>query len=130
LTTGFIGRILYVMTGVVNCWEFKKCEREPGGKLANTEGVCPAAVYRAADGYLGGQNGGCACAFITGTFCEELLQGTYRDKSKDCWDCEFYRMLRHEHGAAFSMPAFALHLLKRNKSAFKVFQQENRHPGE
>ena len=65
------------------------------------------------------------CAFITGTFCEEVLQGTYRDKSKDCWDCEFYRTLRHEHGAAFSMPAFALHLQKRNKAEFDIFQREN-----
>jgi hypothetical protein len=114
----------------VNCWEFKKCGREPGGRLAEQEGVCPAAVYDAADGYLGGVNGGCACAFIAGTFCEEVLQGTYRDKSKDCWDCEFYRVLRREYGAAFSMPAFALYLRKRDPAAFRVFQKENCHSSE
>jgi hypothetical protein len=110
----------------MNCWEFKKCGREPGGRWAIEKGVCPAAEFRAAHGYLGGKNGGCACAFITGTFCEELLQGTYRDKSKDCWDCEFYRMLRREHGAAFSMPAFVLHLFKRDKAAYRAFHEENR----
>ena len=110
----------------MNCWEFRKCGREPGGDHAEQDGVCPAAVYQAADGYLEGKNGGRACAFITGTFCEEVLQGTYRDKSKDCWDCEFYRELRHEHGAGFSMPAFALYLSKRSKAAYKVFEEENR----
>jgi hypothetical protein len=130
LTTGLVGRILYARTFAMNCWEFRKCGREPGGRLADQDGVCPAAVYNAADGYLGGRNGGCACAFIAGTFCEEVLQGTYRDKSKDCWDCEFYRMMRHEHGAGFSMPAFALHLMKRNKDAFNVVQRENCSSGE
>jgi len=110
----------------VNCWEFTKCGREPGGTAAAEKGVCPAALFEAADGYLGGRNGGRACCFITGTFCEEVLQGTYRDKSKNCWDCGFYRVLRQEHGAAFSMPGFALHLLKRDGSAFRAFAEENK----
>lgn len=112
----------------MNCWEFRKCGREPGGRLAAKQGVCPAAEFEAADGYLGGTNGGCACAFVTGTFCEEVLQGTYRDKNKNCWDCGFYRRLRHDHGAGFSMPAFALYLRKRNHSAFKVFMKANSGP--
>ncbi len=105
----------------MNCWEFKRCGREPGGAMATKHGVCPAAEFEDAHGYLGGTNGGCACAFITGTFCEEIVQGTYRDKSKDCWDCEFYRRLREEHGGAFSMLGFALHLLKRNPAAYRTF---------
>jgi hypothetical protein len=108
----------------LNCWEYKKCGREPGGRLAAAGGACPAATYEAADGYLGGRNGGRACAFVAGTFCEELLQGTYRDKSKDCWDCDFYRLLRRENGAAFSMPGFALHLVKRDRTAFRAFMEE------
>lgn len=112
----------------LNCWEFRKCGREPGGSLAVTEGVCAAAVFAAADGYLGGEKGGRACCFVTGTLCEELVQGSYRDKSKACWDCDFYQMLRREHGAAFSMPGFALHLLKWDRRAFRIFMRENR-PG-
>lgn len=108
-----------------NCWEFRSCGREPGGRLARELGVCPAASHSAADGYLGGRNGGRACAFVAGTFCEGLFQGTYRDKSKECWDCAFYRKLRAEHGAAFSMPAFALHLLHRDRPAFEAFFSEN-----
>lgn len=112
----------------LNCWEYMKCGREPGGAAAAEKGVCPAAEFAPADGYLGGKNGGRACCFVTGTFCEEVLQGTYRDKSKNCWDCEFYRRLRHEHGAAFSMPGFAVHLARRDRKAFKTFVAENREP--
>jgi len=96
--------------GALNCWEFRECGREPGGRLAETEGVCPAAVFEPADGFLGGRQGGRACAYIAGTFCEGTLEGTYHDKSKQCWDCEFYRRLRREHGADFSLPAFLVHL--------------------
>ena len=111
----------------INCWEFVKCGREPGGRRVAELGVCPAAEFRAADGYLGGTNGGKACCFITGTFCEEILQGTYRDKSKDCWDCAFYRKLRQMHGAGFSMPAFAESLSKRDPAAYEAFIRDNAH---
>ena len=109
-----------------NCWEFMKCGREPGGRLAESEGVCPAATFRGADGYLGGTNGGRACAFVAGTFCEELVQGTYREKSKNCWDCAFYRKLRREHGAAFSVPGFALYVMDRDPAAYRAFFEANR----
>jgi hypothetical protein len=113
---------------VMNCWEFRRCGREPGGRLASQEGVCRAAVYEPADGYLGGTNGGTACCFIKGTVCEESRhhQATYRGKSEGCWDCAFYRMLRREHGPAFSMPAFALYLEQRDKVAFRAFIEENK----
>jgi hypothetical protein len=112
----------------VNCWEFRDCGRGSGGRLTPREGLCPAAVCKAADGYLGGISGGRACCFIKGTVCEENGQqiATYRGKSESCWDCEFYRMLRREHGPAFSMPAFALHLERRDKAAFRAFIEENR----
>ena len=31
------------MSNRLNCWEVKKCGREPGGKSVATLGVCPAA---------------------------------------------------------------------------------------
>ncbi|HZY04931.1 MAG TPA: hypothetical protein VFF02_15680, partial [Anaeromyxobacteraceae bacterium] len=71
---------------------------------------------------------GRACCFVAGTFCNETLQGTYRDKSEACWDCDFYRLLRREHGAAFSVPAFALHLLGRGPATFKAFVGQVRGP--
>ena len=113
----------------LNCWEHMQCGREPGGRLAAEKGVCPAATYRPADGFLGGCNGGRACCFVHRTLCAEAQQGTYREKSRSCWDCEFYRMLRREHGGAFSMSGFALHLLERDETAFRTFIDENRPPG-
>lgn len=110
----------------LNCWEYMECGREPGGCKVAEMGVCPAATFTPADGYLGGKNGGRACAFVTGTFCDDGLQGTYRDKSKNCWDCPFYRVLRHEHGAAFSMPGFASFLERRDRTACRHFLDENR----
>jgi hypothetical protein len=109
----------------LNCWEFMKCGREPGGRRVGELGVCRAAEFGASDGFLGGTNGGKACCFITGTFCEEILQGTYRDKSKNCWDCAFYRALRQKHGAAFSMPAFAEYLSKHDPAACDEFIRDN-----
>jgi hypothetical protein len=108
-----------------NCWEAMECGREPGGRLAAEKGVCPAATFRPADGFLGGQNGGRACCFIAGTLCDDSVQGTHRDKTKQCWDCPFYAELRREHGAAFSLPAFACHIRREDRSAFRRLVREN-----
>jgi len=109
----------------LNCWEFRGCGREIGGRLA-AQGVCPAATFQPADGWLGGTNGGCACAFITGTCCDDQLQGAYRDKLASCSRCDFFRQLRERHGPAFSLPAFALHVGARDAGALTVFSAENR----
>ena len=114
----------------MNCWEFRDCGRAPGGSRVGELGVCPAATCQAADGFLGGTNAGRACAFITGTCCDGHRQGSYRDKSALCWDCDFFHRLRELHGAAFSLPAFALHLAGRDAGALTVFAVENRHPGQ
>ncbi|GBD98556.1 hypothetical protein BMS3Abin07_00576 [bacterium BMS3Abin07] len=52
-----------------NCWEFKGCGREPGGKNAEGLGVCPAATYERLDGIHRGKNGGRVCWIIAGTMC-------------------------------------------------------------
>ena len=109
----------------MNCWEFRDCGRQPGGSRVEELGVCPAAVFEPAEGFLGGSNGGRACAFVAGTLCDDQIQGTYRDKSKNCWDCPFFRRLRAEHGAAFSLPAFALFLAQRDRAALRSFSAQN-----
>jgi hypothetical protein len=110
---------------VVNCWEFMHCGREPGGHRAARAGVCPAATFRPADGYLRGRNGGRACAYVTGTFCEDVVQGAYRDKNGRCQSCQFYGLLRRDHGVACSMPAFTKHLLRHDPPAYNVFFRQN-----
>ena len=80
----------------INCWEFMKCGREPGGLKVDEFGICPAATFEKSDGYLDGKNGGRGCAYITGTYCSGTIQGTKMDKSHNCRVCEFYLKLKWE----------------------------------
>ena len=89
-----------------NCWEFKKCGRESNGVNAASMGVCPAASLDKADGYCNGKNGGRGCVYITGTFCGGNIQGTHKEKSKNCAECDFYKLLKKEHGADLSVIQF------------------------
>ena len=99
----------------LNCWEFKKCGREPGGSQANVMGVCPAATFELADGFCEGKNGGRACVYITGTFCAGTVQGTYLEKQKKCDECEFYKKLREEEGAKATVLAFHKYIESKQK---------------
>lgn len=80
-----------------NCWEYINCGREVGGTNVGSMGVCPASTFTKADGFCGGKNGGRACAYITGTFCHGETQGAYRDKLKNCVDCDFYNYVKKEN---------------------------------
>ena len=85
----------------LNCWEFKKCGRGPGGKIAGELGVCPATTDKRYDGLHGGTNGGRACWLVAGTMCKGNPQGTFALKYKDCAICDFYCMVRTEEGITF-----------------------------
>ncbi len=95
----------------LNCWEFKRCGREAHGIRAHEMGVCPAAKLEVANGFLGGVNGGRACAFITGTFCSNTIEGTHREKEKQCDKCGFYQILMKQHGEDVSVQSFLLYVL-------------------
>ncbi len=82
----------------LNCWEFKKCGREPGGAKVAELGVCLAATEVRTQGVNGGRNGGRACWALTGTLCGGQVQGTYSMKLGNCLDCEFYRLVATEEG--------------------------------
>lgn len=83
----------------VNCWEYKKCGREPGGAKAIELGVCAAATDKRVNGMNSGVNGGRACWAITGTLCGGKVQGTFASKLANCMQCEFYQMVGIEEGA-------------------------------
>jgi len=85
----------------INCWEFKKCGREPGGAKTAALGICPAAEDAAATGMNGGRNGGRLCWALTGTLCGGKVQGTFAEKLMNCLACEFYGLVRSEEGASF-----------------------------
>jgi len=84
-----------------NCWDFRKCGREPGGAKVAELGVCPAATQTRTDGVNRGTNGGRACWAIAGTFCGGKVQGTFAAKVANCLRCEFYQSVRDQEGPHF-----------------------------
>ena len=86
-----------------NCWEFKKCGREPGGAKVNELGICPASADPVFSGIHGGKNSGRACWILAGTFCGGKVQGTYAQKMQNCMECEFYSIVKSEEGPKFVM---------------------------
>ncbi len=81
-----------------NCWDFKRCGREPGGLNAEELGICPAATEEKLDGVHGGKNAGRACWVVAGTFCEGKAQGSFAKKYDTCGKCDFYQSVWQEEG--------------------------------
>lgn len=94
----------------LNCWEFKKCGREPGGAKTHELGICPATTFEKADGFLNGKNAGRACIFVNGTFCQGEIQGAFSEKKISCSTCDFYKMLKKKHGNRMSVLSFNKHV--------------------
>ncbi|MBI4788411.1 MAG: hypothetical protein HY782_15375 [Chloroflexi bacterium] len=92
----------------VNCWEFKKCGREPGGVKADQLGTCAAAIETRTHGVNGGTNGGRVCWAVTGTLCGGKVQGTFARKLANClMDCEFFKSaLKEERKNLEFYPSF------------------------
>ncbi len=86
-----------------NCWEFKGCGRDLGGKNSKELGVCPAAIYRRLDGVYGGKNAGRICWAVAGTMCAVRVQGTFAQEYKDCIECDFYKSVKEEESHYFGM---------------------------
>jgi hypothetical protein len=57
----------------INCWEYKKCNKEKTGD-------CPA--YPKA---------GRICYLVAGTMCGGKVQGIYAVKISHCRECDFYK---------------------------------------
>ncbi len=95
-----------------NCWEFKKCGREPGGAKVAELGTCPAASESRANGLNSGKNGGRSCWALSGTFCGGKVQGTFATKLANCMTCEFYKIVQKEEGPKLSKSTEILQCLK------------------
>ncbi len=96
-----------------NCWEFKKCGREPGGMRAHELGTCPAATDYRLDGVHDGRNAGRACWVLAGTFCGGRVQGTFAQKFPNCGVCDFYKVVRAEESGGFQYSNILMDLLKK-----------------
>lgn len=84
----------------LNCWEFKKCGRQPGGRKSVELGGCPAATEQSLNGTHGGTNAGRACWVVAGSLCGGKIQGTYAKKLLNCWRCDFMNRVRLEEEPA------------------------------
>ncbi|MFI5294438.1 MAG: two-CW domain-containing protein [Thermodesulfovibrionales bacterium] len=84
-----------------NCWEFKRCGREPGGENASALGVCPASTNTKLEGVYDGKNAGRTCWVIAGTMCNGEVQGIFAQKYNDCRICDFYQKVKEEEGKDF-----------------------------
>lgn len=98
-----------------NCWEFKKCGREPGGEKEAELGVCLAVTDTRLDGVHDGTNGGRACWAIAGTLCGGEVQGTYAAKEENCLKCEFYQEVYKGAGKSFTGVMSLFSMLKDSK---------------
>lgn len=86
-----------------NCWEFKRCGREPGGIKTKVCSTCPAATDRRLDGVHGGNGAGRACWVVAGTLCGGKMQGSFAQKVHSCLECEFYQQVRKEEWPRFEL---------------------------
>jgi hypothetical protein len=78
----------------LNCWEHKKCGRQPGGYRTTELGICPVTTYVDLDGIHNGRNAGRACWAIAGSLCGGKVQGTFAEKLHNCWRCEFMKAVQ------------------------------------
>jgi len=98
-----------------NCWQFKKCGRQPSGEKVDELGVCPAALEDAADGINNGVDGGRSCWALAGTLCGGKVQGTFATKLANCMQCEFYKLVLQEEGKDFAQSKEILERIKEKK---------------
>lgn len=86
-----------------NCWEFKKCGREPGGmKAGEPEGICPASMAMQYDGVNHGSNAGHYCWEITVSLCTKLPMNTLAQDFIECNACPFFKLVQQQEGDSFS----------------------------
>lgn len=87
---------------MLNCWEYRKCGREPGGEKVAELGECPVAREERLDGQHGGTNGGRMCWLVRATLCGNQVQGDFRSKLGNCLKCDFFKAVYAEEGPNFS----------------------------
>jgi len=101
----------------LNCWEYKKCEMQPGGEKAKVHGPCPAAVDERVNGFNGGENAGRACWAIAGTYCGGSPKGLYALKLKDCMACDFHELVVREENKNYEKVSVLFKAIKEKREA-------------
>ena len=101
---------------LLNCWDYMKCGRELSGIKSNELGVCPAASDTSFNGINSGLCAGRICWAVAGTFCDGKVQGTFAEKRTSCLDCNFYKKVQIEEGAADLHTKFLKFISEDNRS--------------
>ena len=97
----------------MNCWEFKKCGRQPWGEKVAELGVCIATQDTRLSGVHGGYKGGRACWILKNTLCGGKVQSILATKLANCLNCEFYKMVLTEEGDALKTATDLLTLVNK-----------------
>ncbi|MGW8272931.1 MAG: two-CW domain-containing protein [Thermodesulfovibrionales bacterium] len=97
----------------LNCWEFKKCGRQPQGHRVHELGLCPAPMEERLDGVHDGVNAGRSCWIIAGTMCGGKVQGTFAEKFNNCEQCDFYAAVKTEEYPSFQLVGTLLGKMRR-----------------
>ncbi len=104
-----------------NCWEYKGCGRERGGKKAHELGVCPAATNEELDTVHDGTMAGRACWVIAGSLCGGKVQGTFAEKLTNCLRCDFYNLVKtEEEASALGFSATAIGMKGQHEKRIKI----------
>jgi hypothetical protein len=85
----------------LNCWEFFKCGREPGGKNVGDFGECAVATSTEYAGSNGGKYAGRRCWRIGGSGQSHPAACVLAEKIENCHDCGFYQLVKSEEGNKF-----------------------------
>jgi hypothetical protein len=107
----------------VNCWEEKKCERQPGGALEKELGVCPVAICDDYAGVHDGEKAGRACWVVAETLCGGAKQGSFADKYYQCKACSFFKMVQQDEESSmfgFAQTPMGISIYKKNKAKLKA----------
>ncbi len=84
-----------------NCWEVKRCGREPGGHRTASHGLCLCATAAHLDGANGGRNGGRICWQVRANS-PGLPGAPDCQDATGCLDCGFIYRVVQEAGTGFS----------------------------
>ena len=86
----------------MNCWEFKKCGREPGGKNSQRLGTCRASIENKFNGVNHGVNAGRYCWKVK--ISEENNNESDKTLSAimNCIECDFFIKVKAEEKNKFN----------------------------
>lgn len=85
----------------LDCWEYQKCGREPGGVRVDEMGPCAAATDGRLDGINSGRFAGRACWIVPGTLCDGRVCDTFDEKYVYCRKCAFFEQVQEEEGEEY-----------------------------